>query len=188
MKKNIENVIQKYVDKHLSKELMEVKTSHRANEYPELNIYEKTIIYKYTEDGYETLNSALRKGLQMSELGIHLIHSLNKLPNYRLLCYRAVEMSEKELGKYYDSLQNNTTIVEKSFLSCSKSRAIALAFCQSLLFVILSKQGKDIEKIAKFGIHSGQNEKEVLFKPNSKFRVLQITNENNRITITLEEI
>ncbi|WP_437922395.1 ADP-ribosyltransferase [Sphingobacterium sp. LRF_L2] len=180
--------LQKYVSLYLSKELKEVSSSHRNNEHQELDVYEKTIIYKYTEDGYESVNNALRKGQPVPLLGTHLINSLKKIPNYKRLCYRAAKLSETEIRKYYEANQRGTTITEPSFLSCSKSKSIALAFCQSPLFIILSKHGKDIEKIAKFGIYSGQNEKEILFKPGSKFRVLDISGENKKITITLEEV
>lgn len=180
--------LQKYVSQNLEKEFREVTNSHRVSELDELDSYEKAIIYKYTEDGYESLNENLRLGKQMPELGIYLLDTLKKLRDYKLLCYRAVPLRKAELEKYYNAFQNDTVIIERTFLSCTKSKAIALAFCQSPLFVILSKRGKDIEKIAKFGVNSGQNEKEILFKPESKFRVLHIQEENRRINITLEEV
>jgi hypothetical protein len=45
----------------------------------------------------------------------------------------------------------------------------------NVLFRILSKTGKEIELISKFGSGS-QNEREVLFAPNSDFNVLDVTN------------
>lgn len=128
-------------------------------------MYEKTIIYKYTEDGYENVNQALRNGKSTPPLGIHLINSLKKLPNYKRLCYRAVELGKKELHKYYDAMQKGTTITERSSLSCSKSKSIALAFCQSPLFIILSKRGKDIEKIAKLGYIVARTKKKCSLNP-----------------------
>lgn len=180
--------VKKYVETHLLHELKIVQNSHRQSLLTELNIYEKSVIYKYTSDGYEDLNSRLREGLGINEFGKHLTQALEKLPDYTLLCYRATKVSGDSIEKYISAMKKETIITEKSFLSCSKSKYIALAFSSSPLFVILSKRGKDIEKIAKFGIESGQNEKEILFKPNSKFRVLNIKEEHKRVTITLEEV
>ena len=74
-------------------------------------------------------------------------------------------------------------------MSCSKSKLLSLFFSESPLFIIKSRKGKDIEKIAKFDEDSyGQNEKEVLFCSNSRFKVLDIKEENNKIIITLEEV
>ncbi len=63
-----------------------------------------------------------------------------------------------------------------------------MQFNHNVLFRIQSKKGKDIQKIAKFGIDSGQNEKEILFKANSKFYVLEVRKENSKTLITLEEV
>ena len=180
------NNLKEYVNKYLARELKEIQTSYRATEITELDVYEKAIIYKYTEDGYEVLNFLLRSGDKINKFGTYLSNTLDKLPDYRLLCYRATKINN--LDKYYESLQTGTPLTEKSFLSCTKSRVTAFLFSQSPLFIILSKHGKDIEKIAKFGIYSGQNEKEIVFKPNSKFRVLDIQEDENRFTIKLEEV
>lgn len=180
--------IRKYVQDHLARELEEIKNSNRNNYIEELNEFEKAIIYHYTDDGYEFLNETLRDGGSITEFGKYLNYSLNKLPNYKLLCYRTIKCSKTKLKKYYDALDKDTVIVEKSFLSCSKSRILSQYFSDSPLFIIKSKRGKEIEKIAKFGIDSSENEKEILFMSNSKFKVLEINEENNRIIITLEEI
>jgi len=46
---------------------------------------------------------------------------------------------------------------------------------------------KEIENVSKFGINSGQNEKEVLFLANTKFNILEIICENEITIITMEE-
>jgi hypothetical protein len=53
--------------------------------------------------------------------------------------------------------------------------------------MIIGKSGKEIEKFAKYGEHHPQNEKEVLFRPNIRFKVLEITKSDNYTLITLEE-
>lgn len=180
--------IQKYVQDSLPTELEEIKNSNRKNYLEELNEFEKTIIYHYTDYGYESLNEILRDGGSITEFGKYLNYSLNKLPHYKLICYRSIKCSKTKLKKYYDALEKDSIIVEKSFLSCSKSRYLSQYFSVSPLFIIKSKKGKEIEKIAKFGIDSSENEKEILFMSNSKFKVLEIEEEGNRIIIKLEEI
>ena len=64
---------------------------------------------------------------------------------------------------------------------------LAYYVSSSPLFIIKSRKGKDIEKFAKFGIDSQQNEQEILFQPNAKFKVLDILGQDE-ITITLEQI
>ena len=180
--------LRKYVKSNLVRELDEIKKSNRFNNINELDEFEKAIIYHYTDSGYEVLNQTLREGGNLTEFGKYLNYSLNKLPNYRLLCYRAIKCSETKLKKYHKAFNSDTVIVEKSFLSCSKSKMLSQYFSDSPLFIILSKRGKEIEKIAKFGIDSSENEREILFMSNSKFKVIDFRKEDNKITITLEEI
>lgn len=184
MKRNLK----KYVKNSLSQEFRKIINSPRKNYNNELDNFEKAIIYHYTDDGYESLNENLRNGNDISDFGQYLNYSLKKLPDYKLLCYRTIKCSKSKLKRYYDAFKDDLTIIEKSFLSCSKSRMLSLYFSESPLFIIKSKKGKDIEKIAKFGIDSGENEKEILFSSNSKFKVLDIREENDKIIITLEEI
>ena len=54
-------------------------------------------------------------------------------------------------------------------------------------FTIISKSGKSVEQFAKYGLYSGQNEKEVLFTPNCKFDILEVTKENGYTLILMGE-
>ena len=184
MDKNIEN----YVLNNLSQDWAQIKKSKNFSKSDELNEFKKTLIWHYSDDGFESLNETLRNGGEISDFGKFLNNVLDKLPDYNLLCYRTIKSNKSRLQKYYDALESNSIIIEKSFLSCSKSKMLASYFSSSPLFIIKSKKGKEIEKFAKFGIDSGQNEKEILFQPNAKFQVLDILEEDGMITITLEEI
>lgn len=63
-----------------------------------------------------------------------------------------------------------------------------MLFPGNTLFIINSKTGKDIEKIAKFGYKNIYNEYEVLFLPNRKFEVLEVDeSSNDLLIITMEE-
>lgn len=181
---------EQYARQHLAKEVTEIRKSRRIEEHLELTLYEKAFIYKYSEDGYEGVNEILRKsqGRINTEFGELLIKCLSKLANYKGVVYRSINLSKSELEKYARALVSSHLITEPTFLSTSKSRLIAMAFNGNTLFRIFSKTGKAIEKIAKFGIHNPPDEKEVLFRPNRAFRVLEIKEEVSRITITMEEV
>ncbi len=53
----------KYVSSFLDREFAEVKISPIADVDSILSLEERTLIYKYSEDGYENLNISLRKSL-----------------------------------------------------------------------------------------------------------------------------
>lgn len=176
---------EKYVTQFLLPELGEINSSKIKNEAKILDIYEKTIIYKYTNDGYEDLNRKLRlsNGNNDTDFGKLLDKAILKLPDYIGLVYRGVYLNDVQIERYRLALKNNLTISEPTFVSTSKSVIIAKGFGNAL-FRIVSKSGKLIENISNFGIHKPPNEQEVIFRPNRKFKVLEIDNN----IITLEEI
>lgn len=155
----------------------------------QLSNYEKAIVYKYSENDYEDINERLRKskGIDIDDFGTILSLCLEKLPDYKQLCYRAVELNTSEIKRYIDAFKNSKKITEYSFVSCSTSRLIAMQFRHNVLFRIQSKKGKDIQEIAKFGL-GNQNEKEILFKFNSQFSILNIESGQNGTLLTLKEI
>lgn len=181
---------EKYARDYLSKEILDIQRSKRIEKVPELTIYEKAIIYKYSNDGYESLNESLRisNGQNKNDFGKSLNSALAKLSNFEGLVYRGVHLSKTELEKYEKAFRNNKPLIEHTFVSTSKSRLVAMAFRGNVLFRIYSRTGKEIEKIAKFGEHNPPNEQEVLFQVNRIFRVLDITNQGGYELISMEEI
>lgn len=179
-----------YARKYLSREIKEIERSARGTELGELSLYEKAIIYKYSEDGYESVNEYLRdsKGSTQNLYGNVLNSCLSKLKNYQGVVFRCANLTEQELKNYRDALAKNIPVAEYAFVSTSKSELTAIAFGRNTKFIIYSETGKEIEKIAKFGKHNPPNEKEVLFKSGTHFNILEITKENNYILITMEEI
>ncbi len=109
------------------------------------------------------------------------------MDDFEGLVYRSANLDKDELEIYLNAYKNNSPITEFSFISTSKSRLIAMQYNGNVLFRILSKTGKEIELISKFGSGS-QNEREVLFAPNSDFNVLDVTNESSYTLITMEEV
>lgn len=180
-----------YAEKYLLQELREIRTSERMNVLKELSVYEKAIIFKYSDDGYESLNEKLREsgGENIPELGMLLNECLDKLPNYYGYVYRGCELTKSELDVYILKYNNKETISEYSFLSTSKRRGIAYEYCRgkyNVMFEILCKHAKEIESIAKNSI-----EREVLFKNNSTFEVIRVdepTKDSTSYFITIKEI
>jgi len=184
------NKLQEYVFLNCSRELEEVKRSHIVNVKSQLSLEECTLIYKYSEDGYEHLNERLRisKGKDFSEFGILLDQTLAKLPNYEDITYRAIDLTDNEMLRYIDARRNNTTLVEYSFISASRSKTVAYQFGKTCQFRIFSRSGKNIEEFTKYGNHHPQSEQEVLFRPNLNFKVLEVIKQSEKTIVTLFEI
>jgi hypothetical protein len=189
MKAFAKNKVLDYVIFNCSREFEEVKSRNVEDINNILSLEEQTLIYKYTEDGYEGLNERLRisKGKDFSEFGKLLNKTVAKLSNYEGITYRAADLTNNEIQKYIKAKEKNSILVEHSFISTSKSKEIAYGFGKSCQFRIFSRSGKEIEGFAKYGVNHPQNEKEVLFRPNLRFRVLEITNHERYALITLEE-
>lgn len=178
--------LEKYVQTHLQTEIDIIRTSERANVFLELSLAEKALIYRYTDSGH-FVNETLResKGEKVPEFAKHLDSALAKLPSYNFLVYRGEPLINLKI--YQNALESKQEITAFAFTSCSVRREPASQFGQILLRII-SKNGKLIEKVSKFGINSPFNEQEVLFAMMSKFVVLDIKEENNLHIITLEEL
>ncbi len=181
----------KYAKKHLSHEIQLIESSdERMNTLPELTVYEKAIIFKYSEDGYLDLNERLRKseGEDISEFGILLDECLRKLPEYQDVVYRGVILTDTELERYRLAFNDNETLREYFFVSSSKSRSKAYEWCSKrnkVLFEIFSFKGKSVEFSSKYPA-----EKEILFRYNSDFWVEDFIfdEERNLYLITKTEI
>ncbi len=180
-----------YGEKYLTREIKELQVSAKSSNHPELTIYEKAIIYKYTSDGYLEVNRKLRRnqGRNTSNFGKLLEQGLQQLPNYAALVYRKVQLTKRQQNVYRNALHNNSFVKERAFLSTSKFKRIAELFPGNTLFIINCKTGKDVEKIAKFGFGDRYNEYEVLFEPNRQFEVLEVNESvKNLLIITMEEV
>ncbi len=178
--------LEEYAKSHLQRDIKEIENSPIVHEDVGLSLYEKAFIYNYSEDGYENLNHYMRGngGENDNDYGIFLAQSLEKLPNYEGLVYRRVSLTSFEFRNYTNAQKFQKPITELTFTSTSKKRNIAYAYSGDYFFIIVSKTGKEIEKITKY------KEYEVLFLPNTQFKVLESTNRDRDglITIIMEEI
>lgn len=180
--------LEKYVHARLEDELKKTRR-YFANFLPKLSAEEKAIIFKYTDDGYESLNEMLRdsKGTKISKFGEYLEFVLSKLENYEGVVYRGTKYSTYKLEKYWLAYQNKEIIIEHAFSSTSQRIGVARQY-GTIIFEIFSKNGKSIEKVSKFGLNSGQNEYEVLFQRDSKFLVTGFDKQDIYTLITMKEI
>lgn len=78
------NSIEEYSKNKPAREIAEILSGNRNKELPELSIFGKALVFKYSVDGYDTLNENLRKskGKNLSEFGKLLNKALDKLPNF----------------------------------------------------------------------------------------------------------
>jgi ADP-ribosyltransferase exoenzyme len=184
------NQLNQYVHQNFQESFEEVSNSGRANVLPMLTLEEKTIIYEYTSWEYLTVNSSLRKsnGTNVSEFAQYLDIALSKLPNYKNVVHRGAELSEPIFDTFQHSFLNKIPIIEYGFLSTTQSRIIATSFSDGYLFEIFSKRGKLIADIAKNGTYSYESEEEVLFRKDTRFKVLDIIKKSTHTLIRLNEI
>lgn len=112
----IPNAIRKYATQKLNREIAIIRNSTRSIELQKLNIYEKAIVFKYSEDGYETLNETLRdsRGKTNTEFGKLLIKVLDKLSDFEELVYRSANLTTKEFQRYSRALITKNNIREYS--------------------------------------------------------------------------
>jgi hypothetical protein len=134
---------EEYVSMYLENELKIIENSDRKNILPELTIYEKAIIYKYSEDGYQDLNEKLRisNGVNIPIFGKLLSECLGKLPNFVGNVYRSTSLTDEEYNRYLTAYLKDGLIIESFFISASRSRLIGNQF-GNFRFEIFSQTGK----------------------------------------------
>lgn len=103
--------------------------------------------------------------------------ALNGLPKYEGTVYRGTDLDPEQISRY----KVGETITEHGFTSSSYSKDAA--YRGNTRFIIASKSGSQIDKFAPYA-----HEKEVLFKPGTKFKVLKTRKERGRQTFYLEEL
>jgi hypothetical protein len=180
---------ERYVRENLATELGEVLASPIAKVENGLTIFEKTLIYHYTKDGYASVNRELREGSKHSELSALLERSLKKLPDYVDEVHRTTFLGNTALDRYRSALNTGAPVTELAFISSSRSPKTSRIMPRyNTRFQIASNHGKSIEDISYAGSHTVENEKEVLFCPGSKFEVLQVTTMPNYVLIKMVEL
>ncbi len=139
-------------------------------------------IIGYTGMDYSRLNEALRGSTgDLKKLASYVQHAdegLAKLPNYRGEVYRGTYLQSSELAKYKPGRE----VIEDAFTSTSKNPSTA--FGGNTKFVIESKTGTDVESLSQLG----NMEAEVLFRPATRFLVVDKVVNSGVTTIRLKEL
>ena len=179
--------LEQFVKQNLPTALNSIINSERVNELPNLTIYEKAIIFAYTDasiNQHKALNERLwaSEGADVSDFGYYLDATLAKLDAYKDMVFRGADASYCDVERYRKAKRDKTPVTEYHFLSASKIQITAQGF-GNILFKIYAKNAKDIEKISKHG-----KEKEVLFLKCTSFKVVYVTDIGFSTIITLKEI
>ncbi|OGI16687.1 MAG: hypothetical protein A2287_03955 [Candidatus Melainabacteria bacterium RIFOXYA12_FULL_32_12] len=140
------------------------------------------MIYYYSGLGYRRLTPVLKEGKPLTQdLEIfkqYLDEGLDMLSDYKGVTYRGSN-SYSEI----DILKPGDMYKPKCYLSASASNKMIQRFGSNYVLVIKSKTGKSIEKFSGY-----PEECEVLFKPNTTFKILKKTTKGNKKVIYLEEV
>lgn len=146
-----------------------------------LSMPEAVSVREYTANGYAKLNTELRANkasLKTRKFEALLNRALDKLPNYEGKVWRDVDFPSDILVNYVVG----NTITEKAFISSSYDENERFEKRPHRL-LIHSKKGKKIENISAI-----VSENEVLFKSNSKFKVIKRIQTKDYLLIELQEI
>jgi hypothetical protein len=141
---------------------------------------EETALRFYTDNGYYLLNRYFRGwgsgDLFRAELASTMIRGLSRLPKYIGVTYREVDAKPKfPLG---------ATIVFRSFTSTSvKADFHMFEPGYRVKLVIYSKTGRDISSYA-----TRPYEREILFLPGTKLKVLPVPESESGVAVYLQEI
>jgi hypothetical protein len=144
---------------------------------------ELAAIVLYTQTFYVEMNSALRNrdkdamkdfgdGIKLADKG------LAKMPTHQGWVHRGVESLPADvLAKYVPGV----VVTEEAFTSTSQAEDSA--FTGQVKFKIKSKTGRDVQALSRV-----EKEKEVLFRPGTKFLVTDKERDGDAIVITMEEV
>ena len=142
---------------------------------------QEAAIRDYSDSGYRKINEQLRA--RAFTAGIRhkiniLTSALEELPNFRGDVFRGAAIDGGRLTEYR---RVGRVITERAFISASRSPS--KAFSGNVRFYIISKRGKEIDEWSAY-----PDEEEVLFLPNTRFKVLEYVRDGNEIEIFLEEL
>jgi DNA topoisomerase-1 len=160
---------------------------------------ERSIIETYIKDSSSSSwNADLRSDMPASKWlksnrseYDNFLKSYSKLPKYDGVSYRGISFDDSVVHKnFIDGLEEGGIFVEKGLMSTSSSRYTALNFVdesewsKGVLFKVRGKTGRPISEFVK----EGYDESEILFAPNSKFKIVKKSKVDGRWQIELEEL
>jgi hypothetical protein len=142
-----------------------------------LRSWEKEAIFSYTTSAYKFINDSLRlHGVQNLRGGAQrkverILSGLEKLQPYEGIVWRGCG---EDVGRYFD-LEVGSVFCDKAFLSTSTKKDVAvnsnfLPMTNGFVFEISHHSGKEITALS----NEGENECEVLFLPDTKYRIERV--------------
>lgn len=175
-------------------EVWKVDDIYKSGQKMGLDNQEMAALWAYIRNEYFPLNQALRKWIKndtkMNTLKNMIDKWLDKVPNYKWVVYREWKLPREVVSQF----NTGKSFTDKAYMSTSMSDDIVKEFKlpsttkdYSVHYEIKTKTWKDISKI------NPSEEKEVLIKPNTEFRITEIRKVNewsygDRIYIKAEEI
>jgi hypothetical protein len=148
--------------------------------------WERFAIWLYATTGgfwYKRVNDPLRGGNTLSETAQyvvdHLAAGLKKLPEYRGRAYRGIRVAN--LSEFLGEYILDNIVTWRAFSSASANADYAVS--GNVQFNIESHTGKILGDYADL-----REEREIVFLPETKFRVQSLVQDDERAIIYLEEL
>lgn len=172
----------------LEEALFAVRKPKRSREIVgDATIEEQASIFLYTGMHYEAMNQMLRgqktiyngsaEKKAISSMSALAAEGLKKMPKHEGVVYRGADLGSHLQAQY----KPGAIVQDAGFMSTSSSRKGA--FEGNTQYVIQSKKhGVSVEQLSNI-----PKEKEVLFPPDTKFRVLNVEKKNGTMTVYMEE-
>jgi hypothetical protein len=152
-------------------------------------------INTYTGSMYRDINGLLRGKKdfndpeyekEVQDIADKASEGLRSLPDYKGETYRGTSLDNSLIAK----MKVGGTYSDKGFLSTSSDPKIADAFNggnagvgkTAVLFTIDGKHGKDISKASSY-----DDEKEILFNPNSKFKITSMEEKDGYLQVGMKQ-
>ena len=163
-------------DRIIAKWRIESLKKNLTEDFNWLNDYELIALNKYTSE-FININNTLRwydyvwnEDYKWINLWLipYIINWLNKLPNYKWYVSRWISLDNEEIHNLIKKLNIWDIYEDNAFLSTSIWKEVKKDFKGWVEFLIKSKTWKRIEKISNYW----SREQEVLFNPNTKFKIL----------------
>lgn len=158
------------------------------NQIKELTLREIGEILSYKSFDYYTINEILRTGgynklsdEQKDKVKI-LDRALTKLPKYEGTLSRSLYFNnQEEVNEFLSNINNKETITFEQYISTTKSEQLYNPDGQIQIYIQDSKNGRLLDEF-----DNGENE--VLYERNSKFKIINVMEQDNIYYILLEEL
>ena len=141
-------------------------------------------INKYIGFESYTYNEKLRNGIKLTETENQILNNLDKalekMPKYKGEVTRSISILSEDIDIFLKDYQVGSIVLHKAYTSTTKGDIYNPE--SKVQMLIKSKKGRDISEY-------NEQEQEVLFTRNSKFKVLKVdTKDDFYVRIELEEV